>query len=142
MVSKMAIKRKIKVIDTFSLSSMTDVIFLLLIFFMVTSTLIVPNSIKVTLPTSSKVNHTELPPLRIDITKDLQIFIEIGYTQPVLAQDLQDLNNILHDYSIDNPESIVAVYADQDVSYSSVIDVIDKVIQNDLKLVLVTNSKN
>ena len=46
----MALKRKTKVADTFSMASMTDVIFLLLIFFLVTSTIIVPNTIKVTLP--------------------------------------------------------------------------------------------
>ena len=45
----MALKRKTKVADSFSMASMTDVIFLLLIFFLVTSTIIVPNTIKVTL---------------------------------------------------------------------------------------------
>ena len=49
----MALKRKSRVSDTYSMASMTDVIFLLLIFFLVTSTIIVPNTIKVTLPTSS-----------------------------------------------------------------------------------------
>ena len=52
----MALKRKTKVADTFSMASMTDVIFLLLIFFLVTSTIIVPNTIKVTPP--------YLPPLQ------------------------------------------------------------------------------
>jgi len=43
----MALKRKLKVSEAFSMASMTDIIFLLLIFFMVVSTLVVPNAIKV-----------------------------------------------------------------------------------------------
>ena len=48
----MALKRKLKVSEAFSMASMTDIIFLLLIFFMVVSTLVVPNAIKVNLPFS------------------------------------------------------------------------------------------
>ena len=44
----MALKRRTKVNEAFSMASMTDVIFLLLIFFMVTSTVVIPNAIKVT----------------------------------------------------------------------------------------------
>ena len=50
----MALKRRTKVNEAFSMASMTDVIFLLLIFFMVTSTVVIPNAIKVTLPQAQK----------------------------------------------------------------------------------------
>ena len=50
----MALKRRTKVNESFSMASMTDVIFLLLIFFMVTSTVVIPNGIKVTLPQAQK----------------------------------------------------------------------------------------
>ena len=50
----MALKRRTKVNEAFSMASMTDVIFLLLIFFMVTSTVVIPNAIKVTLPQAKK----------------------------------------------------------------------------------------
>ena len=49
----MALKRKTKVTDSFSMASMTDVIFLLLIFFLVTSTIVAPNVIKVSLPSAA-----------------------------------------------------------------------------------------
>ena len=52
----MALKRRTKVNESFSMASMTDVIFLLLIFFMVTSTVVIPNAIKVTLPQAQKQN--------------------------------------------------------------------------------------
>lgn len=57
----MALKKPFQTLDTFSMSSMTDVIFLLLIFFMVTSTLIFPAAIDVNLPQSSE--QTSLKPI-------------------------------------------------------------------------------
>ncbi|MCQ2058121.1 MAG: biopolymer transporter ExbD, partial [Bacteroidaceae bacterium] len=55
------LKRKNKISPQFSMSSMTDIIFLLLIFFMITSTLVSPNAIKVLLPQSSQ--QTSAKPL-------------------------------------------------------------------------------
>ena len=49
----MAIKRSRKANPNFNMSSMTDIVFLLLIFFMVTSTLINPNALKLLLPKST-----------------------------------------------------------------------------------------
>ena len=49
----MAIKRTTKIDPSFSMSSMTDIVFLLLIFFLVTSTLINPNALKLLLPKST-----------------------------------------------------------------------------------------
>ena len=49
----MAIKRRTKADAAFSMSSMTDIVFLLLIFFLVTSTLINPNALRLLLPKSS-----------------------------------------------------------------------------------------
>ena len=66
----MALKRKSRVTDTYSMASMTDVIFLLLIFFLVTSTIIVPNTIKVTLPTSAPQSSPEHPEAYVSIQAD------------------------------------------------------------------------
>ena len=49
----MTIKRRTKVEPAFSMSSMTDIVFLLLIFFLVTSTLINPNALRLLLPKST-----------------------------------------------------------------------------------------
>ena len=49
----MALKRNTRVDPSFSVSSMTDIVFLLLIFFLVTSTLINPNALKLLLPKST-----------------------------------------------------------------------------------------
>ncbi len=49
----MALKKRNKVSAEFSMSSLTDIIFLLLIFFMLTSTLVSPNALRLTLPSST-----------------------------------------------------------------------------------------
>ena len=67
----MALKKKNKVSAEFSMSSLTDIIFLLLIFFMLTSSMIVPNALNLKLPGKSK-NNTELkaPPTNIQIKRN------------------------------------------------------------------------
>ena len=73
----MALKRRNKIEASFSMASMTDVIFLLLIFFMVTSTIVFPNSIKVLLPQSKQ--QTAAKPLsRVTIDKDLNLYVSFG----------------------------------------------------------------
>lgn len=54
----MGIKKKSKVSAEFSMSSLTDIIFLLLIFFMLTSSLIIPNALNLKLPGKSRVPPT------------------------------------------------------------------------------------
>lgn len=70
----MALESKHKVDTSFSLSSMTDVIFLLLIFFMLTSSFITPSGLPVNLPTSKK-SKIVLQKTSVTITKDLKYFI-------------------------------------------------------------------
>ena len=70
----MALRKRNKVNAGFSMSSMTDIVFLLLIFFMVTSTLISPNALKLLLPQSN--NQTNAKPLTtISITKDIDYYV-------------------------------------------------------------------
>ncbi len=67
----MGIKKKAKVSAQFNMSSLTDIIFLLLIFFMLTSSMVVPNALNLKLPGKSK-SSTELkaPPTNITIKRD------------------------------------------------------------------------
>ena len=62
----MGLKKRSKVSAEFNMSSLTDIIFLLLIFFMLTSSLINPNAINLKLPSSSKVRT---PPSQSKLTK-------------------------------------------------------------------------
>lgn len=141
----MALKKSFQTLDTFSMSSMTDVIFLLLIFFMVTSTLIFPAAIDVNLPQSSE--QTSLKPVtEVYIDKDTNYYLvadrndsvaENSEARPVTRDEL--LANLMLIQSQDSLRS-VALYADSTVAYARVIEVLDLAARNNLHLVLATRS--
>jgi len=67
----MGLKKKSKVSAEFSMSSLTDIIFLLLIFFMLTSSLIIPNALNLKLPGKSNSNSiSDSRPTIITIERD------------------------------------------------------------------------
>jgi len=70
----MNLKPKNQIQTAFSMSSMTDVIFLLLIFFMLTSSFITPSGLPVNLPTS-KSSNIVLQRVTVTITKDLEYYV-------------------------------------------------------------------
>jgi biopolymer transport protein ExbD len=67
----MGLQSKNKVDPAFSMSSMTDIIFLLLIFFMLTSSFITPSGLPVNLP-SSETSDIVLQEVSVTVTKDLK----------------------------------------------------------------------
>jgi biopolymer transport protein ExbD len=70
----MNFQSKNKVDPAFSMASMTDLIFLLLIFFMLTSSFVTPSGLPVNLP-SSKASTIEVQKISVTVTKDLQYFV-------------------------------------------------------------------
>lgn len=70
----MGLKSKHNVEPMFSMASMTDIIFLLLIFFMLTSSFITPSGLPVSLPTSRS-STVELQKVSVTITKDLDYYV-------------------------------------------------------------------
>ena len=72
----MALKKQHEMMSIFSMASMTDVIFLLLIFFMVTSTFVFPSALEVNLPQSSEQSAIK-PGTRVYIDKELCIYATI-----------------------------------------------------------------
>lgn len=71
----MAIKMQNKVDTTFSATSMSDLVFLLLIFFMLTSTMVSPNAINLVLPKSTADKQLVAKNIEVYINKDLQYFV-------------------------------------------------------------------
>ena len=70
----MDLKSKYKIDTNFSLASMTDMIFLLLIFFMLSSTYITPSGLPVNLPTS-KSSTIVMQKVSVTITSDLRYYV-------------------------------------------------------------------
>jgi len=122
------------------MASMTDVIFLLLIFFMVTSTFVFPSALEVNLPQSSQ--QTSLKPsTRIYIDKNLNMYATQateGSESDLMPIAPEQLDGFMQALRAGNPSEFVAVYADEEVSYGKIVEVLDKGSRNGIKIVLAT----
>lgn len=135
----MALKRKTKINESFSMASMTDVIFLLLIFFMVTSTVVVPNAIKLTLPQAQK--QTAAKPLsRVTIDANLNYYVAFG-NQRERQVTFDEITPFLQEQYNKEPEMFVALYADETVPYREIVKVLNIANENKFKMVLATRAQ-
>jgi biopolymer transport protein ExbD len=132
----MALKRRTKVDPSFSMSSMTDIVFLLLIFFMVTSTLIAPNALKLLLPNSS--HQTSATAIAtISITEDLNYYIETTQIP------LEDIEGILQHKFISEgiEEPTISLHCDQNIPLHAMVKIMNIAKDNKWKLILATQAK-
>ncbi len=132
----MALKRRAKISPNFSMASMTDVIFLLLIFFMITSTVVSPNAIKVLLP-QGKQQTSAKPLTRVIIDKDLNYYAAFG-NEKEHALGVGELTPFLQSCADKEPEMYVALYADETVPYREIVKVLNIANENHFKMVLAT----
>lgn len=125
--------------EVFSMASMTDVIFLLLIFFMVTSTFVFPTALEVNLPESS--HQTALKPsTRVFIDRDTRIYVSLAGEEPAEV-DMDMLVGAIREAQMNSAEDadpFIAVYADEEVTYGTLVKVLDIGAQNNMKMVLAT----
>ncbi len=127
----MALRSRNKVSANFNMSSMTDIVFLLLIFFMLTSTLVSPNALKLLLP-SSKAKTLEKQTISISITKDIDFYInEQKVTASSIEQELKLLIN-------NDVEPAIILHTDKTVAIEHVVKVMDIAYRNKYKVVLAT----
>lgn len=125
---------------------MTDVIFLLLIFFMVTSTIIFPAAIDVNLPQSSE--QTSLKPVtEVYIDADSRFYLVADRNNDSIAEmsvpremTKEQLGAELALIQAQDSLRAVALYADSTVSYARVIDILDMAARRKLKMVLATRA--
>lgn len=142
----MALKRNFQSLDTFSMSSMTDVIFLLLIFFMVTSTIIFPAAIDVNLPQSSEQTSTKpVTEVYIDSEDNLYLVADRNDSTQLLSVpkpvDFDQLETELLQIQHADSTRAIALYADSLVDYGKVVRVLDVAARNKLKMVLSTRAR-
>ncbi|NDV66373.1 biopolymer transporter ExbD [Bacteroides sp. 224] len=132
----MALKRRNKISPNFSMASMTDVIFLLLIFFMITSTVVSPNAIKILLP-QGKQQTSAKPLTRVVIDKELTYYAAFGNEKEQVIQ-LSELAGFLQSCATREPEMYIALYADETVPYKEIVNVLNIANENQFKMVLAT----
>ena len=130
------LKRRAKISPNFSMASMTDLIFLLLIFFMITSTMVSPNAIKVLLP-QGKQQTSAKPLTRVIIDKNLNYYAAFGNDKE-LSLTLEELTPFLQSCAEREPEMYIALYADETVPYREIVKVLNIANENKFKMVLAT----
>ena len=130
------LNRRAKISPAFSMASMTDLIFLLLIFFMITSTMVSPNAIKVLLP-QGKQQTSAKPLTRVIINKELQLFVAFGNDKERQI-NVEELTPFLQQCAEQEPEMYVALYADESVPYREIVNVLNIANENKFKMVLAT----
>ncbi len=136
----MAIRSRNKVEPTFNSSSMSDLVFLLLIFFMLTSTLVAPNAIKLMLPSSSSKTMAKQT-VTVYVNEEMSYFVD--ETQADETQLMELINSKIGT----DTQATVVLRSDKSVPVQYIVNVIDAVNQinnatgNNHKVILATAPK-
>ena len=128
----MALKSRNKVTPNFNMSSMTDIVFLLLIFFMLTSTLVSPNALKLLLP-NSKSKTLEKQTISISIDKNINFYIDENQV------DINELETRLINILSSELEPAIILHSDKSVEIEHVVKIMDIAYRNNYKIVLATD---
>ena len=111
----MGLQQKDKVDASFSMSSMTDIIFLLLIFFMLTSSFITPSGLSVNLP-SSETSDIVMQEVTVSVTKDLQFSVN---DQLVTREQLKSVLTPL----LEGKKGQVVLHLDKEVPVEYLVEI-------------------
>jgi biopolymer transport protein ExbD len=116
-------------------SAMNDIMFFLLLFFLIASTLTNPNVIKLLLPKSQSGKSISKKTINVTISKELQYTVD---KKPVA---LADLSNVLTGYKSKTAELTIILYVDKTVAIQDVVQIMDIAQKLNIKLVLATVPK-
>ncbi|MBO5661161.1 MAG: biopolymer transporter ExbD [Tidjanibacter sp.] len=127
----MAIKRGLKTTKDSGSSAQTDLMFLLLMFMLMATTLINPNALKLTLPKSSN-QLKERPYTTVSITKDLQYYID---GERIIFSQLEAA---IAAKMTESEDKTISLHADEGVPIGEVVKVMNIANNNQYRLILAT----
>ena len=130
----MNLRGRNKVTPEFNMSSMTDIVFLLLIFFMLTSTMVTTNALDLVLP-KAKGKTDSNKNVGVSIDKDLHFFIE----KEMIAEE--DLETRLLGILGENADKAIILRAEEGVPIEKAVKVMDIANRNQIKIVLAVRPK-
>ena len=130
----MPLRSKNKVSAAFSMSSMTDIVFLLLIFFMLTSTLVTTNALDLVLPNSTA-QTVKKQRVSVSINENFEYFIDKE------AVELRYIEAQLIDKLVGQDDQVVVLRVDKSVPVEYAVEVMDIAYRNKFKIVLATQQK-
>jgi len=116
-------------------SAMNDIMFFLLLFFLIASTLTNPNVIKLLLPKSKSGKSISKKTIIVSVTKDLRYYVDRKETK------ITDLPNVLAGYKKLATELTIVLYVDKTVAIQDVVQIMDIAQKLNIKLVLATVPK-
>jgi len=131
----MSIKRKRRFHAEVATSSLSDIMFFLLLFFLIISTLANPNVIKMTLPKAKANEKTNKQLISLSVTEDKKFYID---KQPVAFEELEAS---LMSKIGDNKEQTVVVRIPFNLQVQDLVDVLQIGVKNNLKFVIATSPK-
>ncbi len=130
----MNLRNRNKVDASFSMSSMTDIVFLLLIFFMLTSTLVTTNALDLVLP-SSKAKTVKKQTLSVSIDKELNYYLDADPIDPAYIE-----RTLLTRLAGDEDPTVV-LRVEKGVAIEHAVEIMDIAYRNQFKIVLATEAK-
>lgn len=136
----MALKRITKADPNMAMSSMTDIVFLLLIFFLVTSTLVNPNALKLLLPKSTgQVGAKATVSVSIkDWGDDTYTYHINGEKTPISFEQIEDgLVELLQT----EEDPTFSIYSDESVPIKEIVQVMNIAKRNHYKVILATQAE-
>jgi biopolymer transport protein ExbD len=116
-------------------SAMNDIMFFLLLFFLIASTVTNPNVIKLMLPKSSSGQSVSKKTITVSVTKELKYFVDKKEVQEA------DLSATLAGYKKLATELTIVLFVDRTVAIQNVVSVMDVAQKLNIKLVLATEPK-
>lgn len=116
-------------------SAMNDIMFFLLLFFLIASTVTNPNVIKLLLPKSSSGKSVSKKTIVVSVTKDLRYYVDRKEVK------MADLPNTLAAYKKLATELTIVLYVDKTVAIQDVVAIMDIAQKQNMKLVLATEPK-
>ena len=132
----MALNRQQEMLAAFSMASMTDVVFLLLVFFMVTSAFVFPTAIEVELPQSSQQTPVK-PSTRVFVDAQGEYYVAAPDADPI-AVPADSLVPFFADIAPADSLGAVAVYADEAVAYGKIVQLLNLGAENSINMVWAT----
>jgi len=127
----MGLKTRNKVSPNFNMSSMTDIVFLLLIFFMLTSTLVTTNALDLVLP-SSKAKSVKKQTVSVSIDKALKHYVDQDEVS------VGSMENLIHQRLANTEDKVIVLRVEKGVPIEYAVKVMDIAYQNKYKIVLAT----
>lgn len=129
-------KRHSRIAAEVHTSAMNDIMFFLLLFFLIASAITNPNVIKLLLPKSSSGQSVSKKTISVTISQDLKYTVN---NKPVKIEDLQ---NTLMGYKKLATELTIVLAVDRTVAIQDVVQVMDIAQKLNIKLVLATEPKS